>query len=333
MRIPTRRLAHVVALLIVLATAVAPWPGAAQPSDKLVRIGFLAGSAPHRDQRLLAWFKQGMRDLGHREGVTFVVDERYADGRFERLPDFAAELLKRRVDILLVAGAPSAHAAKRATSTLPIVMTNAADPVGTGLVASLARPGGNITGLSDFNEGVVAKRLALIKDVLPAASRVAVLFNPSNPTNPRQLKLTQEAARTVAITVVPFETRNGDDLDRGFVAMQKERPDALLAIGDPALGTLRRRIVELALRHRLPVTFSTPEGIEEGGLMSYGSRFEDLYRRAATYVDRIIKGANPADLPIEQPNTFELVLNLRAARALGLTIPAAVVLRADRVIE
>jgi putative ABC transport system substrate-binding protein len=318
---------------MLAAVLAASFPTAAQPPDRVVRIGFLAASGPERERRLLESFQQGLRELGYREGVNFVIEERYAGGRFERLPELAAELLKRRADILLVAGAPAAQAAKRVTTTVPIVMTNAADPVGTGLVASLARPGGNVTGLSDFNEGVVAKRLALVKEIIPSASRVAVLYNPGNPTNPLQLKMTQDAARTLGITVIPLDVRTAEDLDRASVTIQKERPQALLAIGDPALGSLRAQLVQLAAKHRLPATFSGKDSIDLGGLMSYGTRFEDLYRRAASYVDRIVKGASPADLPIEQPSTFEFVLNLRTARALGLTIPPAVVLRADRVIE
>jgi putative ABC transport system substrate-binding protein len=326
------RRAGILAVVIAFILASSP-PASGQPSSKIARIGFLAASGPEREQRLIAAFEQGLRDLGYREGAQFVIEARYAGGRFETLPDLTKDLLKRRVDILLAAGAPAAGAAKRATTTVPIVMTNAADPVGTGLVASLARPGGNITGLSDFNEGVVAKRLALLKDIIPTASRVAVLYNPANPTNPRQFTLTQDAARTLAITLLPLEARNTDEVDRAFVVVQRERPDALLAIGDPLLGTLRKKVLELAFKHRVPATFSTKEGIDEGGLMSYGPRFEDLYRRAAWYVDKILKGANPANLPIEQPTTFEFVLNLRTARSLGLTVPPSIALRADRVIE
>ena len=317
-------------MLVVVASAA---PLGAQAPQKIARIGFLAASGPEREQPLLAAFRAAMRDLGHRQGATFVLDELYAGGRFEQLPEMAAELVKRRADLLLVAGAPAAQAAKRITSTLPIVMTNAADPVGTGLVTSLARPGGNVTGLSDFNEGVVTKRLEILKEIIPGATRVAVLYNPGNPTNPRQLKLTQDAARPLGMTVLALAVRNADDLQRASAAIQKERPGALLAIGDPALGSLRRELVEFAVKHRLPATFSGKDSIDLGGLMSYGTRFEDLYRRAASYVDRILKGASPADLPIEQPSTFEFVLNLKVARALGLTVPPAVVLRADRVIE
>ena len=331
MTIATLRVAFGIVLLLVFLAV--PPSSAAQTSDKTTRIGFLAASGPEREKPLLAAFQRALRELGYREGANVVIEERYADGRFERLPALAAELLKRRADILVVAGAPAAQAAKKVTATVPIVMTNAADPVGTGLVASLARPGGNVTGLSDFNEGVVVKRLELVKEVIPSASRVAVLYNPANPTNPRQLKLIQDAAPTLGITVVPLEARTADDVDRAFGSMRKERPDALLTIGDPALGSLRRKILDLAAKHRLAATFTGKEGIDQGGLMSYGPRFEDLYRRAATYVDKILKGVNPADLPVEQPSTFEMVLNLKTARALGLTVPPSVVLRADRVIE
>ena len=318
--------------LVVLVCAP-PATAAAQSPDRVARIGFLGASAPEREQPLLGAFRKAMRELGHREGTTFVIEERYGGGRFETLPALAAELLARRIDLFLVAGAPAAHAAKKVTTTLLIVMTNAADPVGVGLVASLARPGGNVTGLSDFNEGVVAKRLAILKEIIPSASRVAVLYNPTNPTNPRQLKLTQDAARTLGITVLALDIRAAADLERAASVIEKERPHALLAIGDPALGSMRRQLVELAAKYRLPATWSGKDALEHGGLMSYGTRFEDLYRRAASYVDRILKGANPADLPIEQPSTFEFVLNMKTARALGLTVPMSIIFQADRIIE
>ncbi len=322
-----------VLLVVLLLVLAAPGLAVAQPSEKLTRIGFLAASSAGREKPLIAAFRAGMRDLGHREGATYMLDERYGGGRFETLPGLAADLLTRRVDLFLVAGAPAAQAAKSVTSTVPIVMTNAADPVGIGLVTSLARPGGNVTGLSDFNEGVVAKRLSLLKEIIPGATRVAVLYNTTNPTNPRQLKLTQDAARALGITVIALDVRTPADLDRAAVAIEKERPHALLAIGDPALGSMRKQLVDLAAKHRLPATWSGKDALELGGLMSYGTRFEDLYRRAASYVDRILKGANPADLPIEQPSTFEFVLNMRTARALGLSIPPAIALQADRIIE
>jgi putative ABC transport system substrate-binding protein len=329
-RLPRRALVIAAVFVAVLAAALAAM---AQTPDKIARIGFLAASGLERERPWLAEFQRSLRELGYRERANVLIEERYADGRFERLPALATVLLKWKADILVVTGAPAALAAKGATRTVPIVMTNSADPVGIGIVASLARPGGNVTGLSDFNDGVVAKRLSLLKEVIPSLTRVAVLYNPSNPTNPIQLKLTQDAARTLGITVLPLPARTADDVDRGFATIQKERPGGLHAIGDPALGSLRKKILDLAIKQRIPASFSGKERLEDGGLLSYGPRFEDLYRRAAVYVDKILKGAKPADLPIEQPSTFELVVNLRTARALGITVPPSLVLRADHVIE
>jgi len=233
-----------------------------------------------------------------------------------------------------VMGAPAAHAAKNATSVIPIVIGNAADPVGTGLVASLARPGGNITGLSDFNLGVVTKRLELLKEVVPSASRVAVLLNPANPTNPLQLKEIQAVAPALGVTLLPLEAKEPNDIDRAFAVMRNQQAGALIVFGDLMLfGTHQKRLAELALKSRLPAIWAQKENVDAGGLMSYGTNFDDLYRRAAGYVDKILKGAKPADLPVEQPTKFELVINLKTAKALGLTIPQSVMLRADQVIE
>jgi putative tryptophan/tyrosine transport system substrate-binding protein len=212
-------------------------------------------------------------------------------------------------------------------------MTAVADPVGMGLVASLARPGGSITGLSDFNTGVVVKRLELLREVAPSASRVAVLLNPTNPSNPPQLKLTQAAAATLAVTLLAFEATRADEIDRAFAAIKLERPGALIVIGDPLLGSHAKRIVALSTRNRLPAIYWNREFPDAGGLMSYGTNFDDLWRRAATYVDKILKGAKPADLPIEQPTKFELVINLKTAKVLGLTIPRSLLVRADEVIQ
>jgi putative ABC transport system substrate-binding protein len=267
------------------------------------------------------------------EGKNIVIEYRYTEGQFERLPELAAELVRLKVDLLVVTGAPAAHAAKKTTSTIPIVMTNAADPVGTGLVASLAHPGGNVTGLSDFTAGVVAKRLELLKEVVPKVSHVAVLLNPANPTNPLQLKLTQTAAPRLGVTLLSLEAKGPEDIDRAFTAMRKERAGALLVMGDPMLGTHRRRIVELAAKSRLPAIYASRPQVDAGGLISYGTNFADLYRRAATYVDKILKGTKPADLPVEQPMRFELVINLKTAKTLGLPIPPSVLLRADHVIQ
>jgi putative ABC transport system substrate-binding protein len=234
--------------------------------------------------------------------------------------------------VLVAASTTSAHAARKATGTLPNVIVSA-DPVGHGLVASLARPGGNVTGVSDFHPGMVTKRLELLKEIAPKISRVAVLMNPANVSHPREVKDLQAAAPALGVTLLVLEVRRPDDIDRVLATIGKERPGGLLLLGDPVISTSQRRIAELAVKSRLPAIYTVREWTEAGGLMSYGTRFADLYRRAATFVDKILKGARPADLPIEQPTTFELVINRRTARALGLTVPPSLLLRADQVIE
>jgi putative ABC transport system substrate-binding protein len=320
------------AAILVLLVGFAAMADAQQPK-KVPRIGFLASSTAERAKSRLAAFQQELRELGYVEGKNTIVEYRYAEGKFERLPELAAELVRLKVDILIAEGAPAAHAAKNATTVIPIVMGNAADPVGTGLVASLARPGGNITGLSDFNLAVVTKRLELLKEVVPSASRVAVLLNPANPTNPLQLKEIQAAAPALGVTLLPLEVKGADDIDRAFTAVTKERPGALIVIGDPMIGSHQRRISELVVKNRLPAIYSSRLSTDAGGLMSYGTNFDDLYRRAAYYVDKILKGRKPADLPVEQPIKFELVINLKAAKQIGVTIPPNVLARADRVIR
>ena len=305
----------------------------AQQLKKVARIGFLASSSSERVKSRLAAFQQGLRELGYVEGKNVIVEYRSAEGKFERLPEIASELVRLKVDLLVVEGAPAAHATKNATSVIPIVIGNAADPVGTGLVASLARPGGNITGLSDFNLGVVTKRLELLKEIVPSASRVAVLWNPTNPTNPLQLKETQTAAPGLGVTLLSLEAKGADDIERAFSAIRKERPGALIVIGDPMFGTHQKRITQLTIKSRLPAIYGAPESVDAGGLMSYGTNFADLFRRAATYVDKILKGTKPADLPVEQPKKFEFIINLKAAKQIGLTIPPNVLVRADKVIK
>jgi putative tryptophan/tyrosine transport system substrate-binding protein len=310
-----------------------PLAAEAEQAKTIPRIGFLSSSSVDRERTRLAAFQQGLRESGYVEGKTFFIEQRYAGGQFEKLPELAAELAGLKVDVLVVAGAPAAHAAKKATRVIPIVMTNAADPVGTGLVASLARPGGNVTGLSDFNAGVVAKRLELLKEVVPSASRVAVLLNPANPTNPPQLKLTQVAATTLGMTLLSVEAKGAAEIDRAFAVIKTERPGALIVIGDPLLGSYAKRIVEHSTESRLPAIYWSREFPDAGGLMSYGINLEDVSRRAATFVDKILRGAKPGDLPVEQPTKFELVINLKTAKALGLTIPQSLLARADQVIE
>ena len=305
----------------------------AQQAKSGALIGFLSSRSPEAEKSRRAAFQQGLKELGYVEGKNIVVEQRYAEGNFDRLPELAADLVRLKVDVIVATGAPASQAAKKTTRTVPIVMGNAADPVGTGLVASLARPGGNVTGLSDFAEGVITKRLELLKEVAPAIARVAVLLNPGNPSNPLQLKEVQAAAPSVGLALRAFEIKTPDDLDATFAAMKKQRSGALLVFGDPLLETSRRQIAKFAVENRLPAIYSHSGWMDAGGLMSYGVNFDDLYRRAAYYVDKILKGAKPADLPIEQPTKFELVINLKTAKQIGLTIPPNVLARADRVIK
>ena len=316
------------ALLVALCASVQ-----AQQLRRVPRIGFLSSRSPDAEKSRLAAFQQGLQKLGYSAGKNILIEQRYAAGKFDRLPDLAAELVGLKVDVLVTTGTPAAHAAKNATSTIPIVIGNAGDPVGTGLVASLARPGGNVTGLSVLNTELSGKRLELLKEVVPTASRVAVLLNPANSINPLQLKEIQSAAPALGVTLHSLEVKGTDDIDRAFTAMKKERTGALIVLGDPLLETHRTRIAELAVKSQLPAIYSLAPYVEAGGLMSYGTNFDDLYRRAATYVDKILKGAKPADLPVEQPTKFEFVINLKAAKQIGLTIPPNVLARADRVIR
>ena len=316
------------ALLVTLCASVQ-----AQQLRRVPRIGFLSSRSPDAEKSRLAAFQQGLQKLGYSAGKNILIEQRYAAGKFDRLPDLAAELVGLKVDVLVTTGTPAAHAAKNATSTIPIVIGNAGDPVGTGLVASLARPGGNVTGLSVLNTELSGKRLELLKEVVPTASRVAVLLNPANSINPLQLKEIQSAAPALGVTLHSLEVKGTDDIDRAFTAMKKERTGGLIVLGDPLLETHRTRIAELAVKSQLPAIYSLAPYVEAGGLMSYGTNFDDLYRRAATYVDKILKGSKPADLPVEQPTKFEFIVNLKAAKQIGLTIPPNVLARADRVIK
>jgi putative ABC transport system substrate-binding protein len=320
-------------LAIATGALVTPFAAKAQQPKTIARIGFLSSSSAERERPRLAAFQQALRELGYLEGQNISIEARYAGGNFQQLPELAAELARVKVDILVVVGAPASRAARSATNVIPIVMVGVADPVGIGLVSSLARPGGNLTGLSDFNAGVVAKRLELLKEVVPSATRVVVLLNPTNPSNPFQLKLTQAAALTLGVTPLPVEAKSAVELDRAFAAMRTERAEAVIVVGDPMFGSQRRRLIDLSAKNGLPAIYSTREYTIDGGLISYGTNLDDLYRPAAVYVDKILHGAKPGDLPIEQPTKFELVINLKTAKALGITIPPSLLLRADQVIE
>ena len=303
----------------------------AQQAKGVPRVGYLASGSVEIEKGLLAAFEQGLRELGYSEGKNIVLERRYAAGRSEMLPELAAELIRLKVDVL-VTTSPGAYAAKKATSTTPIVI-HEPDPIATGLVASLAHPGGNLTGVADLHADMVSKRLELLKQVAPSASRVAVLLNPANPSHPLQLKAIQAAAPTFGVAVSSINVSGPDDIDSAFAALKKERPGGFLVLGDRVLGTHGKSIAEFAIKSRMPVIFTNARWVDAGGLMSYGANFFELYRRMAVYVDKILKGAKPADLPVEQPTKFELVINLKTAKQIGLTIPPNVLARVDRVIK
>ncbi len=325
---------HLGALVFVLALVAPAVPAQAQRIETIPRIGYLSTSSVEADKSWVLAFRQRLRELGYVEGQSIVIEQRHAAQRSERLPELAAELVRLNVNAIVVYGPPAILAAKNATSTIPIIFTVSADPVGAGYVASLARPGGNVTGLSDFHAGTITKRLELVKEIAPAAARVAVLLNPANPTALRQLESIQAAALALGVKAFSVEVSAPRDIDRAFVTMGKERSDGLIIIPDPSwfLGH-QKRIAELALKYRLPALSTVKTWADAGGLMSYGTNFHDSWRRAAAYVDKILKGANPADLPVEQPTKFELAINLTTAKALGLTIPPSLLLRADHVID
>jgi putative tryptophan/tyrosine transport system substrate-binding protein len=307
---------------------------AQQQAGKVPRIGYLRVTSASDRPPLLDTFRQGLRELGWIEGQNIVIDYRFAEGRLDRLPDLAAELVRLNVDIIVSAGTQGATAAKNATETIPIVMIGVRDPVGTGLIASLARPGGNITGVSgSAGLEIVAKQLELLKETVPKVRRVAILSNPTNAYHQLAIKEVNVAARSLGVQLQLLEARGPTEFDGAFAAMAKERVGALVVLSDVIFNDHRTRLVDLAARSRLPSAYGVRESVEAGGLMSYGPSFLDFYRRSAAYVDKILKGDKPADLPVEQPTKFELVINLRTAKTLGLTIPPTLLSRADEVIE
>jgi len=308
------------------AAAVWPLPLNAQQPAKMPRIGIID------DAPMWNAFRQGLRDLGYLEGQNIAFDYRYADGAAGRLAEAAAELVRRPVDLIAVYGTPPARAAKQATSTIPIVMIGIGDPVGAGLVASLARPGGNITGNTVLGPDVASKRLQLLKEGVPA-SRVALLINPDNGSHAAYLEEMRAAASVLGVTLIPVPVRSADEFDGAFAAMMRERPEAFVMTADPLHQHHIKRIIDFLAQHRLIGMFQLRENVDAGALMSYGASLPDLFRRAASYAHRILQGVKPADLPVEQAVKFELVLNLKTARAAGLTIPESFILRADEVIE
>jgi putative tryptophan/tyrosine transport system substrate-binding protein len=322
--------------ITLLGGAAVAWPLAAraQQAGKRYTIAlFTAGIWPPQNAAFWIAFLDALRELGWVEGKNVTFESRHADNRLERLPALAAEVVRINVDVIVGIGTLAPLAAKRATSTIPIVMGAAGDPLGSGLVASLARPGGNVTGMSLMAPDLGGKRLELLKELLPRLARVAVLWNAANPYSAIVFKETQAAAPTLGIDVQSLEVRNPEDLDGAFEAARQQHPDALVSVEDPFTGSYRKRIANFAIADRLPSLYGLREDVEAGGLMSYGANLADLYRRAAGYVDKIFKGAKPAELPVQQPTKFELVINLKTAKALGLTIPPTLLARADEVIE
>ena len=323
------------AVILAVGLSLAPLAVEAQQTASLPRIGFLAPASVSDPQvpRVLQAFRQGLREWGYVEGQNITIEFRSAEGQYDRLPGLAAELVRLKVNVIVAAGPLASQVAKQATKTIPIVMAAIADPVGAGFVASLARPGGNITGLSLMHSDLVAKQLELLKEVLPKVSRMAVLGNPANPNYAPMLRGAQDAARALGVRLQPLEARDPSEIDTVFAPLTTERAGALIVLGDTMFFGHRTRIADHAVRRRLPTAFGASEYAEAGGLLAYGPSLVDGYRRAATFVDKILKGAKPADLPVEQPTKFELVINLKTAKALGLTIPQSILVRADQVIE
>jgi len=314
------------------AVLAAPLAAGAQQPGKVTRVGFLFYGSPGASPELDA-FRQGLRELGYIEGQNIAIEYRFASGRVDRLPELAAELVRLKVDVIVTPTTPVSQAAKQATGTIPIVFAGVADAVGAGLITNFARPGGNITGLASISAELGGKRLELLKQVVPKASRVAVLYNPADRSNVLMLKDMQESAPALGLTLQPLEVRGPGELEGAFVAMTRERVHALFGVAGILTFEHRRALVDLAAKNRIPAMWGHRQFVDAGGLMSYAVNYYDQVRGAATYVDKILKGAKPGDLPVEQPTKFELVVNLKTAKALGLTIPRSVLLRADEVIQ
>ena len=323
-----------IGLAVVLAVGLlAPLAAEAQQASKVFRLGYLSAGTSTTASTFETAFREGLRELGYIEDQNIAIEYRWAEGKYERLPELAAELVRMKVDVILSVTTPATQAAKAATRTIPIVFTLVADPVASGLVASLARPSGNITGLPSIASDIVGKQLELLKEAVARVSRVAVLQNPDASSHQFMVRGAAGAARALRVQLRVLWARSPNDLDAAFTVITGERADALLVLADPFFRTHRARIADFAAKGRLPLVSGEREQTEVGGLMSYGPSRLDIFRRAATYVDKILKGAKPADLPVEQPTKFNLVINMKTAKVLGLTIPPSVLSRADQVIQ
>ncbi len=331
-RAVTPRQVWLVVLVALVSCIELPW-SAAYADQSLTRIGFVTPYSPETEIRWHKAFEQALQERGYVQGRNVTISYRFARGRDEQLPDLVAELLRLNVDVLLTVGTPATRAAQRATSTVPIVMVTVLDPVHAGFVADLVRPGGNITGSTELSEELVPKRLELLKEAVPRASLIAVLWDPTHPTNAIDLKRTEDAARALGFKVRGVAAHDRGDVDKAFLEMYRWRADAVVVLTSYSAFVQLPRIVELAKRHKLPTMYGTREGAEAGALMSYGPDVGDQYRRAAEFVDKIVKGADPANLPVQQPTRFELVVNIVTAKNLGIAIPQSILVRAEEVIR
>jgi putative ABC transport system substrate-binding protein len=321
--------------LTLVGSAAVGWPriGIAQQDRRVYRVGILETISAALNEVNLDALRKGLRGFGYVEGQNLVFEYRSVDGRNARFPELAVELVRLKVDLIVTRSTPAVLAVKAATTTIPVVMAATADPVGDGVVASIARPGGNITGLSSFHTELATKRLELLTELIPRIARIAAISDPSNPTTAVQHEDLRTAARKLGIEVRFLEVRNRDGLERAFETAVKEQVDAVTVQNSAPTQANLQHTVDLAAKHRVPATYASKEFVDAGGLMTYGVSYPDLYRRAAGYVDKILKGAKPADLPVQQPTKFELALNLKTAKALGLSVPPALLARADEVIE
>ena len=308
-------------------------PAQAQQANKVPRIGFLSAGSPSSMAARVEAFRHGLREHGYVEGQNILVEYRYAEGKLDRLKEFASEMVSLKVDVIVTGGPIATRPTKQATNTIPIVTAYESDPVGTGLVASLARPGGNVTGLTNLSPDLSVKRLELLKEAIPKLSRVAVFWDPTDPGSPGLLKEVEMAAQSLGLKIQRLEIRNPNDIEGAFQAATKGRAGAVTTLNSPVIFTHRKRVVDLAVKSRLPTIHAQIEFAEAGGVMVYGPNDADMYRRAATYVDKILKGAKPSELPVEQPMKFDFIINLKTAKQIGLTIPPNVLVRADRVIR
>jgi putative ABC transport system substrate-binding protein len=325
--------AFIIVAVFTLGVLITPSATQAQQRGHVPRVGYLGTSSASLEPELVKAFREGLRDRGYVEGQNILIEYRWAEGNYKRFPDLVADLVKLKVDLILTAGTPGALAAKRATQTIPIVMAVTGDAVGTGLVSSLARPGGNLTGLTTMVPDLEGKRLEILREVLPKLATLVVLLNTSNPYTAIPWEQTKISAKTLGIQLQPVEVQRPDDFQDAFARVARQRPDAITMVADRFLLAHRTQIVDFVAKTRLPAMYPYRDFVVAGGLMSYAPSYEDLFRRSAAYVDKILKGAKPSDIPIEQPTKFELLVNLKTAKMLGVPIPPSLLLRADHVVE